>query len=125
MAAHSNKRRRSVNDTYVRCKGKNTVKTPNKPKSIASKKKSKKQLHSPEFYQLNADKVGKFKVENSWGDVGDENGFYTMTREWFTMFGYEIVINKKHLSDEQLKILKTKPIIVKDSDPLGRPAGKD
>lgn len=94
-------------------------------KSSGSKEKlSKKHTRTHDFYRFNADKVVKFKVENSWGDIGDEDGFYVMTKEWFSMFGYEIIIDKKHLSEKQLRMLKKKPIMMKDSDPLSKPCDK-
>lgn len=60
----------------------------------------------------------KFQVENSWGENGDTNGLYSMTIDWFKQYGFEVVINKKFLSDEQKSVLCTKPIKLKLKDPL-------
>ena len=66
------------------------------------------------------DKPVKWKIENSWGtDRGDE-GFFVMTDEWFDNFGYSIVIEKKYLPEEILKLLDTKPIELPFWDPLAR-----
>ena len=61
----------------------------------------------------------RWRVENSWGkDVG-KDGFYVMTDEWFDEFVYQVVINKKYLSKEQLEMYEQDPIILKPWDPMG------
>jgi bleomycin hydrolase len=77
-------------------------------------------MQCEKYYNDGAKKVIKFKVENSWGDVGDKNGQYVMTTEWFNMFGYEVVINMNCLTREQKLALKKKPIILEEGDPLSR-----
>lgn len=94
-------------------------KTPTKNSKTLDDKSQISKHHTEKFYKEKSAKVVKFKVENSWGKIGDNDGFYLMTREWFNEFGYEIVIDKKHLSVEQISVLKTKPIMMKSTDPLG------
>ena len=65
-------------------------------------------------------KIIKFKVENSWGDVGDNDGIYTMSVDWFKLFSFEVIIHKKFLSREQLNILSTKPTLYKETDPFSK-----
>lgn len=61
----------------------------------------------------------RWRVENSWGkDVGHE-GFFVMTDKWFNEYVYQVVINKKYLNEEQLKMYETEPIVLKPWDPMG------
>jgi bleomycin hydrolase len=63
-------------------------------------------------------KIVKFKVENSWGDVGCQDGYYAMSYDWLEMFSYEFAIDKKYLSKEQRAILQTNPITFSFHDNL-------
>lgn len=70
--------------------------------------------HAMVFVGLNEDEktkqVNRYKVENSWGkDVGDQ-GFFTMSADWFDKYVYVATINKKHLDEATLALLKTEPI---------------
>jgi bleomycin hydrolase len=38
---------------------------------------------------------------------------------WFERYVYQAVINKKYLSEDQLKAWKKEPIILKPWDPMG------
>ena len=64
-------------------------------------------------------KVNKWLVENSWGEMTDKHGNFTMSDKWFTDFVYEIMIDKKYLSKKLLNVLKTKPVILPMWDPFG------
>jgi bleomycin hydrolase len=75
---------------------------------------------SEDIYEEKLKHLIKFKVENSWGDIGNANGFYSMTTEWFKQHCFETVINKKFLTEKQKSILKTKPIKLKMSDPMSK-----
>lgn len=48
------------------------------------------------------EKVKKWKVENSWGEHsgGMDPGYLMMTQEWFSRYGYEIVVDMDYLDDE-------------------------
>lgn len=72
-------------------------------------------------YDDDVKRVVKFKVENSWGDIGLTDGFYLMTAEWFKQYGYEIVINKNLLNKKQQIYLNSKPIKLDRRDPLSYP----
>ncbi|VBB18664.1 Bleomycin hydrolase (pepC) [Yasminevirus sp. GU-2018] len=84
-----------------------------------SKTDSNGEDSASDVYDESATKVVKFKVENSWGDIGDGDGFYLMTREWFEQYGYEVVIKDEYLTPDQIEALKTKPTKMKFTDPLG------
>lgn len=68
--------------------------------------------HAMTFTGVNLDEAGKperWKVENSWGaDVGTK-GFFVMTDRWFDEFVYEVVVDKKYVSEKVLEALKKKP----------------
>ena len=42
-----------------------------------------------------------------------------MTDEWFSEFVYQVVINKKYLSNEHLKMLDEEVIKLEPWDPMG------
>ena len=48
----------------------------------------------------------RWKVENSWGEKTGKDGWYIMSDEWFDKYMYQVVINKKHLSQEHLVALE-------------------
>ena len=56
------------------------------------------------------DKPQRWKVEDSYGDKEKVNGYYIMNDNFFDEFVLSVVINKKYLSENQLKLLDQKPI---------------
>lgn len=93
----------------------------NKKGKLSNAKKSKSNKKTEEYYDNNVNKVIKFKVENSWGYIGSGNGFYSMTKEWFRQYGYEIIINKNLLNDQQQKYLNQTSTKLHRGDPLSIP----
>jgi bleomycin hydrolase len=61
----------------------------------------------------------KWRVENSWGTKPGDKGFYMMTDAWFDAYMYEVMVDRKYLSEELLKALETEPIVLKPWDPMG------
>ena len=61
----------------------------------------------------------KWKIENSWGGDVAYKGYYMCSDTWFDRFVYQAVVDKKYLSDEQKKQLKSKPIHLNPWDPMG------
>ncbi|MFA6624465.1 MAG: C1 family peptidase [Bacilli bacterium] len=61
----------------------------------------------------------RWKVENSWGPANGNNGFFVMDDKWFDEFTYQVVINKKYLTPEQLKAYESDPIVLEPWDPMG------
>ena len=61
----------------------------------------------------------KYKIENSWGDKSGKKGYYLASDSWFDKFVYQAVINKKYLTEDQLKIWEEKAIELKPWDPMG------
>lgn len=52
--------------------------------------------------------VNSWEVENSWSKNGPDNGYYSMSDNWFDEYVYEVAINKKLLNERELEILNQK-----------------
>lgn len=78
--------------------------------------------HAMVLSGVNLDEEGKpnkWRVENSWGDKPGKKGYYVMSDSWFDEYTYQVVVNKKYLSAEQLEMLAKEPIVLKPWDPMG------
>lgn len=64
-------------------------------------------------------KPNRWKVENSWGEKVGNTGYFAASDNWMDEFTYQVVIHKKHLSDELKKALDQAPIELKPWDPMG------
>ena len=60
-----------------------------------------------------------WKVENSWGDKHGRDGFDTLSDPWFDEYVYQVVVDRKYLSDEQQAALDAEPIVLAPWDPMG------
>ena len=63
----------------------------------------------------------KWLLENSWGADKGHNGYLTMTDQWFDEYMFRLIINKKYISPEVLKILDQKPTLLPPWDPMFAP----
>ena len=78
--------------------------------------------HAMVFQGVNLDENGKpnrWRVENSWGKEPGKDGYYVMTDDWFSEYTYQIVVNRKYLSEEILKAYESDPIELEPWDPMG------
>ena len=66
----------------------------------------------------NNDKPVKWQFENSWGTSSGYNGYLTFTDEWFTEYMFRIVVNKKYIDANILKMSEQKPIMLPPYDPM-------
>lgn len=55
------------------------------------------------------EKITKWKLENSWGKKSGHEGYLTMTDKWFDEYMFRLVVLKKYIDKETLKILEQKP----------------
>ncbi len=62
----------------------------------------------------------KWMVENSWGS-GANDGHLIMTDKWFDEYMFRLVVNKKYVPADILKILKQKPVTLPAWDPMFAP----
>lgn len=78
--------------------------------------------HAMVFQGVNLDENGKpnrWRVENSWGKEPGKDGYFVMTDDWFSEYTYQIVVNKKYLSEDILKAYESEPIELEPWDPMG------
>ena len=78
--------------------------------------------HAMVFQGVNLDENGKpnrWRVENSWGKEPGKDGYYLMTDRWFDEYMYQVVVNKKYLTPEQLAAYNAEPIALEPWDPMG------
>ena len=63
----------------------------------------------------------KWMVENSWGPQAGWRGNLIMTNEWFEEYMFRVVVDKKYIPAETLKLLEQKPIMLPSWDPMFAP----
>lgn len=79
--------------------------------------------HAMVLEGVNLDAAGKptlWKVENSWGDKRAKDGFESITDAWFNQYVYQVVVDKRFLSDSERKTYETEePTVLAPWDPMG------
>ncbi len=65
--------------------------------------------------------IDKWLLENSWGVAKGNKGYLTMTDRWFDEYMFRLVIHRKYIDKETLKILDLKPIMLPPWDPMFAP----
>ena len=63
----------------------------------------------------------KWQVENSWGANSGFQGTLIMTDEWFNEYMFRLVVDKKYVPENILKILNEKPTMLPAWDPMFTP----
>ena len=80
--------------------------------------------HAMTLIAVDLDEEGnakKWMVENSWGSKSGWQGNLIMTDEWFEEYMFRVVINKKYIPAETLKLLEQKPVMLPSWDPMFAP----
>ena len=78
--------------------------------------------HAMVFQGVNLDSEGKptlWRVENSWGDDRSRKGWDIMSDEWFSEYVYQVVVDKKYLTEEERAAYDSEAIELAPWDPLG------
>lgn len=79
--------------------------------------------HAMVLEGVNLDEASRptlWKVENSWGADHGRNGFDTLSDAWFDEYVYQVVVDKKHLTDEERAAYETEePRVLAPWDPMG------
>lgn len=78
--------------------------------------------HAMVLVGVNLDENGqpnRWKIENSWGEEAGQKGYFIASDAWFNEFTYQVVINKKYLSEDQLKAYNEEPKVLEPWDPMG------
>lgn len=60
-----------------------------------------------------------WKIENSWGKEHGRKGFDVCTDEWFSEYVYQVVVDKKYLTEEELAAYESDVIKLAPWDPMG------
>lgn len=68
---------------------------------------------------LDGNKPVKWKIENSWGEDLGKKGYYLCSDEWFDLYVFQAVINKKFLPKKITDCLKKEPSELNPWDPMG------
>ena len=63
----------------------------------------------------------KWMVENSWGAASGYQGNLIMTDEWFNEYMFRVVVERKYVPEDILKLLEQKPILLPAWDPMFAP----
>jgi bleomycin hydrolase len=61
----------------------------------------------------------RWRVENSWGKEAGKDGYYIMSDKWFDEYTYQVVVDKKYLTEAQRAALSQPPIVLEPWDPMG------
>lgn len=80
--------------------------------------------HGMALIGLDADAEGKpvkWLLENSWGQDAGHKGYLTMTDRWFEEYMFRLVVNKKYVPANILKVFDQKAILLPPWDAMFSP----
>ena len=80
--------------------------------------------HAMTLIAVDLDEDGKPKkwmVENSWGPASGYKGNLIMTDKWFEEYMFRVVLEKKYVPADVMKLLEQKPIMLPSWDPMFAP----
>ncbi|MBR2015502.1 MAG: C1 family peptidase [Alistipes sp.] len=80
--------------------------------------------HAMTLIAVDLDEAGeprKWMVENSWGAASGWQGNLIMTDEWFEEYMFRVVVEKKYVPEDILKMLEQESILLPSWDPMFAP----
>jgi bleomycin hydrolase len=80
--------------------------------------------HAMTLKAVDLDKDGnpkKWQVENSWGANSGFQGTLIMTDKWFDEYMFRLVVDRKYVPENVMKVLKEKPTKLPAWDPMFTP----
>lgn len=80
--------------------------------------------HAMTLIAVDLDEAGKprkWMVENSWGVASGYKGNLIMTDKWFEEYMFRVVLEKKYVPADVLKMLEQKPVLLPAWDPMFAP----
>ena len=78
--------------------------------------------HAMTLQGVNLDEDGnptRWRVENSWGKDHGKDGYDIASDAWFDEYVYQVVVDKKYLTDEELAAYESEPVELAPWDPMG------
>lgn len=60
-----------------------------------------------------------WKVENSWGKDHGRDGFDTLSDSWFDEYVYQVVVDRKYLTEDERAAYEATPVELAPWDPMG------
>ncbi len=61
----------------------------------------------------------RWRIENSWSDEHGKKGYDVASYAWFDEYVYQVVVDKKYLTDEELAAYEAEPTVLAPWDPMG------
>ncbi|OUN89054.1 aminopeptidase C [[Collinsella] massiliensis] len=78
--------------------------------------------HAMTLQGVNLDEDGaptRWRIENSWSDEHGKKGYDVASDAWFDEYVYQVVVDKKYLTDEELAAYEAEPTVLAPWDPMG------
>lgn len=78
--------------------------------------------HAMTIQGVNLDADGaptRWLIENSWGDDRGKKGYDVASDAWFNEYVYQVVVDKKYLTDEEREAYDAAPVELAPWDPMG------
>lgn len=78
--------------------------------------------HAMTIQGVNLDAEGvptRWRIENSWGDDHGKKGYDVASAAWFDEYVYQVVVDKKYLTKDELDAYESEPIELAPWDPMG------
>ena len=78
--------------------------------------------HAMTLQGVNLDADGnptRWRVENSWGKDHGKDGYDIASDAWFDEYVYQVVVDKKYLTDEERAAYESEPVELAPWDPMG------